>query len=84
MACPVCIVDGIVITVCRFFGVPDVVTSFLIGVLTVHLAMLTHRWIKNWRDVNGLDNRHSASNYYMILFIFIMLTLYTLYVVGMW
>ena len=84
MVCPVCIVDGIVIAACRFFGVPDVVTAFLIGVLTVHLAMITHRWIKKWRDENELDNRHSAINYYMILLIFIVVTLYTLHVVGMW
>lgn len=75
MVCPVCIIDGIVITACRFFGVPDVVTAFLVGVLTVHLAMLTHRWIKS---------REYKSNYYVILFIFIAITLYTLYVVGMW
>ena len=75
MVCPVCIVDGIVITACRFFGVPDVVTSFLIGVLTVHLAMLTHHWIKN---------RQYKSNYYVIVLLFTVVTLYTLKVVGMW
>ena len=75
MVCPVCIVDGIVISACRFFGVPDAVTAFLVGVLTVHLAMLTHRWIKG---------REYKSNYYAILFIFIVITLYTLYVIGMW
>ena len=75
MACPVCIVDGIVITVCRFFGVPDVVTSFFIGLLTVHLAMLTHRWIKK---------KGHVSNYYVVLSLFTVVTLYGLHVVGMW
>ena len=75
MVCPVCIVDGIVITACRFFGVPDVVTAFFIGLITVHLAMLTHRWIKN---------KGYVSNYYYVLLIFVVVTLYSLYVVGMW
>ena len=75
MVCPVCIVDGIVITACNFFGVPDVITAFLVGLLTVHLAMLTHRWIKD---------RQYKSNYYFVLFLFIVVTLYALKVVGMW
>ncbi|MCK5614930.1 hypothetical protein KAR91_74395 [Candidatus Pacearchaeota archaeon] len=82
MVCPVCIIDGIVITACRFFGVPDVVTAFLVGVLTVHLAMLTHRWIKKHDE--GVVDKNYALNYYAILFIFIVITLYTLHVVGMW
>lgn len=75
MVCPACVVNGIVITACKFFGVPDVVTSFLIGVLTVHLALLTHRWIKN---------RQCKSSYYAILFLFVVATLYVLKVMGMW
>ena len=59
----------------KFFGVPDVVTSFLVGVLTVHLALLTHRWIKN---------RQCKSSYYAILFLFVVATLYVLKVMGMW
>ena len=75
MVCPVCIVDGIVITACKFFGVPDVITAFLIGLLTAHLAILTHRWIKS---------REYKSNYYVVILLFTVVTLYTLKVAGMW
>ena len=46
MVCPMCIIDGAIIASCRFFGVPDVVTTFLLGILTLSLAIVTLRWIK--------------------------------------
>ena len=47
MVCPVCVVDGLIIASCRFFGVPDPVTSFLLGILTLSLAIVTLRYLKD-------------------------------------
>ena len=46
MVCPVCVVDGFVIASCRFLGVPDVITAFLIGIITLSLAMVTLKYLK--------------------------------------
>ena len=46
MPCPVCVADAIVIMSCRFFGIPDVITTFFLGIATLSLAIVTLRWLK--------------------------------------
>ena len=47
IVCPVCIIDGALIFSCRFFGIPDPVTTFFLGILTLSLASVTLRYIKD-------------------------------------
>lgn len=47
IVCPVCIIDGLAIASCRFLGLPDSVTAFFLGIITLSLAIVTLHWIKS-------------------------------------
>jgi len=43
MTCPVCVVGGVTYYACMFFGVPDVVSACILGMLTTSLAFLANK-----------------------------------------
>ena len=47
MPCPVCIIDAVIICGCRFFGIPDPVTTYFIGMITLSLSIITLRYLKS-------------------------------------
>ena len=44
MVCPVCVVSAGVGIACKFFGVPDILTGTIIGVLMASLGYSTSIW----------------------------------------
>jgi len=54
MICPICVVDGVTIAACRLFGIPDVITVYLLGILTMSFALATNRVLTKstkWKTV---------------------------------
>lgn len=80
MVCPVCIIDGIFISSCRFLGIPDIITAYFIGIFTLSISIVTLKWVKK-----KLFIEH-APNYYIviILFIYSTITLWIMNQIGMW
>lgn len=79
MVCPVCVVDGIVIASCRFFGLPDVVTAVFLGVLLSQFANITLRYLKE----KLLLDKTIKGSLMFILGVYIVLTLLAMRLVGM-
>ena len=79
IVCPVCVVDGFVIASCRFLGVPDPVTSYFIGVITLSLAIITLKWLK---DKLLLDKTPKGSLLF-ILAVYSVITLISMRMLGM-
>ena len=80
MGCPVCIVDGIIIVSCRYFGVPDVITSYLLGVLVLSMSILTNRYIKS----KLLLEKTLKYSLVVVLSIYTIITLGSMKLLGMW
>ena len=80
MACPVCIVDGVIIASCRLFGVPDVITSFLLGILTLSIAILTIRYIKS----KLLLTITPKGCLVVVVFVYSFITLWIMKLLRMW
>ena len=76
--CPVCIIDGALIFSCRFFGVPDPVTSFLLGIFTMTLAIVTLRYL---RDKLRLTDVPKGALIF-ILVVYSVITLATMRLIG--
>ena len=77
MVCPVCVVGGIGFILSRIFGFPDVVVSFIIGMLATSTAFwMNHIVSKRWKKRKGqLVTLNILSG---ILF------LYSLKLIGLW
>ena len=77
MVCPVCVVGGIGFILSRIFGFPDVVVSFITGMLTTSTAYwVNHLMTKRWKKRKG-----------QLLAINILsgiLFLYSLKLIGLW
>lgn len=48
--CPVCVLDGVVVSVCHFMGVPDVITAFALGLLSTSMAYSLNKKLNNCRS----------------------------------
>ena len=79
MVCPVCIIDGAIIASCRFLGFPDAITAFLLGILTLSLAIVTLRWLK---EKLLLEKTYRGSLVF-ILAVYSTLTILAMRLVGM-
>ena len=79
MPCPVCIIDGFVIASCRFLGVPDTITAYFIGIITLSFALITVKWLK------GYFKMEKAPKYtlLLILLLYTTLTLLAMDYIGM-
>lgn len=54
MVCPVCVVGGIGFILSRIFGFPDVVVSFVIGMMATSTAYwFNHIMTKRWNKRKG-------------------------------
>jgi len=77
VVCPVCVVGGIGFILSRIFGFPDVVVSFITGMLTTSTAYwVNHLMTKRWKKRKG-----------QLLAINILsgiLFLYSLKLIGLW
>lgn len=80
MACPICIVDGVIIASCRFFGVPDPITSYLLGILTLSIAILTIRYIKS----KLLLTKTPKGSLVFVVIIYSSITIWIMNLLGMW
>lgn len=79
MPCPVCIIDAVIICGCRFFGIPDPVTTYFIGIITLSLAIVTLRYIKT----KLLLNKAPKGSLVFITTIYSVLTLVVMKYIGM-
>lgn len=79
MVCPVCISNGAVVAVCRFFGVPDSVTGVFIGVLTLALAIVTLNYLKD----KLLINKAPRGSLIFILAVYLTITFVAMRLIGM-
>lgn len=80
MPCPVCVIDCLVIASCRFFGIPDVITAYLIGILTLSVTIVTIQWMKAYFKVE------KAPKYtlLLILVLYSTITIIAMEAIGMW
>lgn len=79
IVCPVCVLDGLVIASCRFFGIPDPVTSFFLGIITLSLAIVTLQWVKS----KLLLTKSPKGSLIFITAIYSVITLITMRLIGM-
>lgn len=79
MVCPICLIDGLAIASCRFFGIPDPVTTYFIGVITLSLAIVTLRWLKS----KLLLDKTPRGTLLFILGVYTTITFVTMRIIGM-
>lgn len=79
MVCPVCVIDGAIIASCRFLGVPDPITSFFLGILTLTFAIVTLKWLES----KLLLNKTPKGALIIILTIYSVITIFSMQLIGM-
>ena len=77
MVCPVCVVGGIGFILSRIFGFPDVVVSFVIGMMATSTAYwVNHIMTKRWNKRKG--------QLVIINILSGIIFLYSLKLIGLW
>ncbi len=67
MVCPVCVVNGAVISGCKVLGIPDPITFTLIGSLTTVVALQIEK---------KLREKYDTANYkYLFIILFLIITI---------
>jgi hypothetical protein len=67
MVCPVCIIDGALISGCKVLGIPDPITFTLIGSLTTVVALQLEKKVREKYD--------TASYKYLFIILFLIITI---------
>lgn len=80
--CPICIIDGAIIIACRFWGIPDVIMAFLIGVFTMSASYWTHVYIKTWQKQYNF--KIYRGQLVVIVVMFGLFTIYVFKLFGLW